>query len=289
MTPIDLISMLTLAALWGASFLFMRIAAPVLGPIWLIEGRVLLTALVLLPWVVRLGFWPQLRANLLPLLFLGCINSAIPFCLLSFTTVVLPAGVTSILNATIPLFGVVVAFFWIKEPLSRSRLIGLGLGFVGVVVLMGLQPVPPSGQVGLAVAAALAAALLYAIAAPYIRRDFAQVNPLVITTGSQIGAALLLLPLLPYSQPQTAPSLAVLLAVVGLAVLSTACAYLLYFRLIAAIGATRTLTVGYLIPAFAMVWGALLLGEAITAAMVAGCGLILLGTAVANDLVFRPQ
>jgi drug/metabolite transporter (DMT)-like permease len=277
--------LLLLAALWGGSFLFMRIAAPVIGPIWLIEFRVLLAGLALLPMLIRLNLWPQIRQNWWPLLVVGGINSALPFSLLAFASVALPAGFTSILNATAPLFGTVVAAIWLKEKLTITQRLGFLLGFAGVVVLVGRRPVTLTPDFGLAVAAGLLGALCYAIAAPYIKQNMAGVSSLAVTTGSQLGAALLLLPALPFTIPQQPLTLTVAGSVVALALLSTAFAYILYFRLIQAIGSTKALTVTYLIPLFAMLWGALMLQEPITLSMAIGCGLILLGTAIANNFL----
>ena len=283
----DLIELLVLAALWGGSFLFMRIAAPVLGPVWLIEIRVLLAGLVLLPLLARLGLLGELRSRWKTLVTVGALNSAIPFSLLAYASVALPTGFTSILNATAPLFGMIVAAIWLKEPLTKVRLTGLVLGFLGVVVLVGRQPL---GAVPLpAVVAGLGGGLMYAIAAPYIRQNLAGVPSLVVTTGSQLGAALVLAPLLPFTLPRQQPTAAVTLAVLALAVLSTSLAYILYFRLINHIGSTRALTVTYLVPVFAILWGALVLREAVTLPMVAGCALVLLGTAIANGVISRAR
>jgi drug/metabolite transporter (DMT)-like permease len=278
----DGVELLLLAALWGGSFLFMRIAAPVLGPVWLIEIRVLIAGLVLLPILIRLGLFGQVRQKLLPLFIVGCINSAIPFSLLAFATVSLPAGFTSILNATAPLFGMGVAFVWLRERLTRDRLIGFALGFAGVVTLIGWKSLGSGSW--LAVAAGLVAALMYAIAAPYARQNLAGVPPLVTATVSQLGAAVFLLPATPFFVPKTVPNLTVILAVVALALFSTSLAYILYFRLIKNVGSTKALTVTYLVPLFAMLWGALVLHETVTVSMGVGCGLILVGTAIANDL-----
>jgi drug/metabolite transporter (DMT)-like permease len=291
MKPIDLLALITLGALWGASFLFMRVAAPALGPIWLMELRVVVTALCMLPLMTTVGHWSELRHHARPLLLVGCINSAIPFSLLSFTSLFLPAGMTAILNGTAPLFGIVVAFLWIGEPLTLSRLLGLGLGFAGVVVLIGLQPVSLSWLVVLATLAGLVAALMYAIAAIYVKQALPATQPIVITAGSQMGASLCLAPFLPLTLPAARPPVLIMAAVLGLAVLSTACAYLLYFGLIRRVGASRALTVGYLVPLFAILWGALILREPITPAVVMGGCLILLGVAIANNLLtqmYRP-
>ena len=280
----DIGELLLLAALWGGSFLFMRIAAPVLGPVWLIESRVLLAGLALLPLVVRAGAIQEMKHHWRPLFVVGALNSAFPFLLYAFASLSLPAGFTSILNATAPLFGTLVAFVWLKERLSRSQLIGFCLGFMGVVILVGWKTVVVTPAFVFAVAAGLLAALMYAIAAPYIRTHLQGVSSVVVTTGSQLSAAILLLPALPFTVPNQVPSATVGLTVLALALLSTSGAYILYFRLIKNVGSTKALTVTYLIPLFAMIWGALVLQEAITLAMVIGCGLVLLGTAIANNM-----
>ena len=284
MRRLDIAELLLLAALWGGSFLAMRIAAPILGPVWLIEFRVLLAGLALLPILVRLDLWREVQRNWVLLFTVGCINSAIPFSLLAFASVSLPAGFTSILNATTPLFGVIVASAWLQEKLTLTRVIGFVLGFVGVVILVGWEAITATPAFMMAVAAGLSAAVMYAIAAPLIRQRLTGVPSLVVATGSQLGAALFLLPALPFTIPQQLPTTGVVVAVLALAWLSTAFAYILYFRLIQNIGSTKALTVTYLIPLFAMVSGAVVLKEAITPAMMLGCGLILLGTAIANGL-----
>ena len=284
MRILDILELLLLAALWGGSFLFMRIAAPVLGPVWLIEFRVLLAGLVLLPILARLDLVREVRRNLIPLVVVGCINSAVPFLLLAFASISLPAGFTSILNATAPLFGTIVASVWLKEKLTTTRMIGFVLGFTGVVILVGWKAIAATPSFFLAVLAGLCAALMYAIAAPYIKHNLAGVPSLVIATGSQLSAAFLLLPALPFTIPQQTPPITVVAAVISLALFSTAFAYILYFRLIQNIGSTQALTVAYLIPLFAMFWGAIVLQETVTASMMLGCGLVLLGTAIANEL-----
>jgi drug/metabolite transporter (DMT)-like permease len=277
--------LLLLAALWGGSFLFMRIAAPQLGPIWLIECRVLLAGGILLPLLVRLDLARELRPRWRSLLVVGCLNSALPFSLLAFASVSLPAGMTSILNGTVPIFGIAVAAIWLRERLTITRLLGSLLGFVGVVVLIGWQPIAANTSFFIAVAAGLWAALMYAIAAPYIKQTLVGTPPLVVATGSQLGAALVLLPALPFTVPASLPSPQVILSVVALAGLSTSLAYMLYFRLINNVGPTRALTVTYLIPVFATLWGALFLQETITLSTVLGGGLVLVGTAIANGVL----
>lgn len=228
----DIIELLLLAALWGGSFLFMRIAAPVLGPVWLIEMRVLLAGLTLLPFLIRLNLWNEVRQKLVPLFIVGCINSALPFLLLAFASVFLPAGFTSILNATSPIFGTLLAAVWLGEKLTTGRISGFALGFTGVIVLVGKKTFETTPLFLAAISAGLMAALLYAIAAPYSKRQLSGVSPLVIATISQLSAAIFLLPALPFTIPKANPTYVIMISVLALALFSTALAYILYFRLI---------------------------------------------------------
>lgn len=280
----EIAEFILLAALWGGSFLFMRIAAPEFGAIWLIEVRVLLAGLVLLPVLISLKPWAEVRRHARSLFILGCINSALPFSLLAFASLFLPAGFTSILNATSPIFGTIVAFIGVKERFTVQRMIGFGLGFAGVVILIGWRSVAATPSFFAAVFAGLFAGFLYAIGATYAKQTLTEVPAIVIVTVSQLSAAVFLLPALPFTVPPAFPSVLSIVCVVMLAGISTALAYILYFRLIRQVGAARALTVGYLIPLFALIWGAIVLKEPITFAMIYGCVLILLGTAIANHL-----
>lgn len=284
----DFLELLLLAAVWGASFLFMRIAAPEIGPVWLIETRVLLAGLALLLVSARLNLLNQIRSKFIPLFVVGCINSAIPFLLFAFASLYLSAGFNGILNATAPLFGTIIAFFWLKEKFTLNRIVGFAIGFAGVIVLVGLANQPTDRSFILAASGGLLAALMYAIASIYIKQNLSEVTPLVIATGSQLSAAIVILPLIPFTIPKALPSIAVIVAIAALGLFCTALAYILYFRLIKNIGATKALTVTYLIPLFAAVWGALVLAEPITRSMALGCGLILLGTAIAAE-IFSPS
>lgn len=284
MSVIDIFQLLILAILWGSSFLFMRIAAPVIGPVWLIEFRVLLASLILLPMLVRAGLWYEIRRNWMAMVFVGGLGSAIPYSLMAFSSISLPAGFTSILNATAPLFGTVIAWVWFQEKLSIARIVGFILGFLGVIVLVGMKELAATPACFMAVSAGLLAAFLYAIAAPYIKQRLAGVSALAIATGSQFSAALILLPVMPFTIPNQPPTKIVIVAIVSLALISSVLAHLIYFKLIERIGSTKALTVTYLIPIFAMIWGAIFLRETINLSMILGSSLILIGTAIANDV-----
>jgi len=285
----DAAQLILLAALWGGSFLFMRIAVPVLGPVWLMELRVLLAALILLPLLIRQNQWRDLFRYKWPLLIVGAFNAAIPFSLLAFMTLHTTAGFASIVNATTPLFGIIVGLLWMHESLTLNRSIGFVAGFAGVGVLMGWPGITPTPLFYMGVGAGLLASLLYAMVATYSRQHLGNAPVLLVVTGSQLGAAVVMAPLLPLTVPTTPPTALALLGTAGLALFSTAIAHLIYFRLINNIGPTQALTVSYLVPLFALLWSAIALREPITLAMIAGCGLILLGTAIANGLVPSPR
>ncbi|WP_414447259.1 DMT family transporter [Burkholderia sp. 22PA0099] len=274
------IRLVTLAAIWGASFLFMRMGAPHFGVVPLIALRVAIAAVLLAPVLRDAGARREFRTHWRPLAVVGVMNSALPFCLLTFAALSLTAGVDSILNATTPLWTAIVAFVWLHAPMKRQQVAGLALGFVGVLILAGGE----FGHGGTlpAVAAALLATLSYGFAGNYSKRTLGQVRPFVSAFGSQVFAAVVLVPAAIPLWP--AGPLAPLdwLSVALLGTVCTALAYLLYFRLIQDAGAQYAASVTFLIPVFGLVWGAIFLREAITAQAVAGCAVILLGTALAS-------
>ena len=277
-----------LSSLWGASFLFMRLGAAEFGPLPMAGLRVLMAALFLWPFLLHRGEWPALRRHWQPVLFAGLINSAIPFALFAWAVMHIATGLTSILNATVPLFGALVAWLWLGDRISRLRWAGLALGFVGVALLAWRAPagVGASGsQAGWAIAACLLASTCYAVAASYARRYLVGIPPLATATGSQVGAALgLALPMW-WAWPAQTPSLRAWAAIAAIAVLCTGIAYILYFRLIANAGPSRALAVTFLAPVFAVFYGAVFLGEAVTPWML-GCGVIIAcGTALSTGLV----
>ena len=277
-----------LAALWGASFLFMRLGASEFGPLPTAGLRVALATLFLWPILLRQGQWPALRRHWRPILLAGVINSAIPFALFSWAVLHIATGLTSILNATVPLFGALVAWMWLGDRISRLRWLGLALGFVGVALLAWRAPAGTGFQTehaAWAIAASLVASSCYAIAASFARRYLTGLPPLATATGSQLGATLgLALPAL-WFWPAQMPGLRAWAAIVAIAVLCTGIAYILYFRLIAHAGPSRALAVTFLAPVFAVLYGAVFLHEAITPWMI-GCGLVIVcGTMLSTGLV----
>jgi len=285
MTRRDLVDLLLLAMLWGGSFLFMRIAAPEFGAMPMVEARVLVAALFLLVLLQREGRMRDMVVNWRPLAFVGLVNSAIPFVLFAYAVLSISAGYAAILNATAPLFGAMIAFLWLGDRLPWLRVTGLVIGFAGVAVLVGGKPSFAAGGDGWAVASALGASLSYGIGPNYMKRRLGGVSVLSIATGSQIAAAIFVLPLAIAWWPERQPSPGAWAAAIALGILCTGVAYQLYFRLIANVGPTRAIAVTFLIPAFAMLWGWSFLGEPVTFAMIAGCVVILLGLALATGVL----
>lgn len=288
MSAKNMIELVVLAALWGASFLFMRIAVPEFGAVALIEARVLIAGLVLLP------FWwlgesalnrKQVTQHWRRIVVVGLLNSAIPFVLFAYSMLYITGGMAAILNGTAPIWGAVVAWLWLKNRLALNGVIGLIVGFIGVVLLVADElAVPAQGKIW-AIAASAFAPLLYGIAANYTAERLSEVSALGIATFSQLSAAVCLLPLLFWFLPSQMPSVEAWMALLALAVLCTSLAYLMYFRLLAEIGSTRAITVTFLIPMFGSLWGALFINEEITLMMMVGMAIVLLGTALVTGVV----
>ncbi|RYF27543.1 MAG: DMT family transporter [Comamonadaceae bacterium] len=277
-----------LSALWGASFLFMRLGGSEFGPLPLAGLRVGLAALFLLPILLWRGHGPALRQHWRPIVLSGLVNSAIPFALFAWAVLHLTTGLTSILNATVPLFGALVAWVWLGDRITHLRWAGLALGFIGVALLAWRAPAGAGLQTahaGWAIAACLAASSCYAIAASFTRRYLVGIPPLATATGSLMGAALGLAVPTVWLWPAQTPGPRAWLAVAAIAVLCTGIAYILYFRLISQAGPSRALAVTFLAPVFAVAYGALFLHEAVTLWMV-GCGLVILcGTMLSTGLI----
>lgn len=275
----SLVRLFVLSAIWGGSFLLIRIGAPALGPVPLMESRVVLAALFLAAvgrWWRRPLMW---RAHWRHYLMLGCFNSALPFLLFGYAALTLPASILSILNATSPMWGALIAAVWGGAPLSGRTLAGLVLGVIGVALLVGFDGVAMQAGAGLAIAASLGAALCYALASNYAKSAKA-VEPFANAHGSMWGASLLMLPLLPFVPVPALPSGSIVLGVLALGVVCSGVAYLLYFRLIGDIGAAPALTVTFLIPLFGVLWGWMFLGEAIGWHTLAGAAVVIVGTAL---------
>lgn len=274
----DILRLLVLAAIWGASFLFMRIIAPVLGALWTAEARVGIASIAMLAFMYATERAMHFRANWKQYLFLGTFNSALPFALYSFAALTLPAGYSAIVNATSPLWGALLGAIVLGEKLNARKIAGLIAGVVGVAFLVRLGPAQFSNELLIAALACVGAAFCYGVAGVYSKKAAVSIAPPLMATGSQFGAALVLLPFLPLSPVRSDITMTVALAVLGLALLCSAVAYVIYFRLIADLGPTKALTVTFLIPLFALLWGALFLNEEINVNTLIGCALVVLAT-----------
>jgi len=272
MRPVDTARLVSLAAIWGASFLFMRIAAPSLGPVLTAELRTLIAGLALAAW---LGI-PQWRRWGRHYLVVGVVGSAIPFLLWAYAALSLSAGLLSVLNATAPMWGALCTAVFLRERLTARRIFGLVIGIVGVALVS-----RPGADVSLhypAIAAALLAALFYGLVATYIKRWASEAPARGMAVGSQLAAGTMLVPLIALWPPAGVPSAGAVASILALGLVCGAVAFILYFRLIADLGAPGALTVTFLIPVFGVLWGFLFLDEPLGLGMLAGAALVVLGT-----------
>ncbi len=289
------IEFILLAAIWGASFLLMKLGAADFGPFLTAFLRVLLASLFLLPLLAWRGQFDALKKNYKAILFVGMLNSGIPFALFAFAVLHITTGLTSILNATVPLWGALVAWLWLKDKPVSSRLLGLAIGFAGVAALSWDKATFKAGAAttegvwfnspSMAVLACLLATLCYGIAASYTKKYLTGIPPLASATGSQVGAALLLAVPGLMSIPSQAPGISAWLAIILLAFFCTALAYILYFRIIERAGPARAVAVTFLIPVFGIAYGAILLNEKITLTMIVCGAIIILGTALSTGVL----
>lgn len=284
MNPRYLFELIVLAALWGGSFLFMRLGAPEFGPVALIEIRTAVAAVFLFPVVLWYRKLRMIQQNLGLLLIVGAIGTALPFCLLSYATLYVNAGYASILNATAPIFTALIAWWWVKERLNRTGLAGLLIGFLGVFVLV-FDKQGNTAEIALVpVLAGLGATCCYGFGANFTRQKLQHIHPLAIACGSQAGAAFSLLPFSWWLWPDDVPGQDAWVSVVVLGIACTGIAFILYFRLIANVGVNKAISVTYLIPLFAVLWGMLFLDESLTVWMLGGGLLILTGVSLTTGV-----
>ena len=278
-----------LAAIWGASFLFMRMGTQEFGPLPTAGLRVLVAALFLSPLMLLRGQGAQLRQHWKITLSVGVLNSAIPFTCFTYALMTISTGLSASLNATVPLFGALIAWVWLKDRPTGTRMLGLAIGFVGVSMLAwnkaSFHPDSHGASSGWAILACLTACICYGLSASIAKRKMAGLPPLVSAAGSQVGASLFLLPLTVWFWPAQVPGLRAWLAVLFLGVVCTGLAYVLYFRLIERAGPARALAVTFAIPAFAVFYGVLLLGETITPWMFFCALIIIAGTSLSTGLL----
>ncbi|MDW1498071.1 DMT family transporter [Vibrio sp. YT-19(2023)] len=277
MTAVSFFRLLCLAAIWGGSFLFMRVAANTFGPAYLIEFRVTFAAVALLLIAVYLKKKLTLTAHTKHFFIIGLFNSAVPFLLFAYAAQTLNASTLAILNSTAPIWGALVGFVWYRSPLTAKSVLGMLIGIGGVAVLVGLDTSTIGEETMLPIAASLMASFSYGIATNYTK-NAPQVPAFDNAHGSMWAAVIWVLPLLPFLPMRAEPSHFEWSSVVTLGVVCTGFAYLLYFRLVSDIGPASALTVTFLVPVFGILWGYLVLDEPVGSNTIIGTILVLSGT-----------
>ncbi|EOX3948678.1 DMT family transporter [Vibrio alginolyticus] len=277
MTAVSFFRLLCLAAIWGGSFLFMRVAANTFGPAYLIEFRVTFAAVALLLIAVCLKKKLTLTAHTKHFFIIGLFNSAVPFLLFAYAAQTLNASTLAILNSTAPIWGALVGFVWYRSPLTAKSVLGMLIGIGGVAVLVGLDTSTIGEEAMLPIAASLMASFSYGIATNYTK-NAPQVPAFDNAHGSMWAAVIWVLPLLPFLPMRAEPSHFEWSSVVTLGVVCTGFAYLLYFRLVSDIGPASALTVTFLVPVFGILWGYLVLDEPVGSNTIIGTILVLSGT-----------
>mgnify|MGYP005815366177 CR=1 FL=1 len=281
----NIFDLILLAMLWGGSFLFMRVSVPEFGAIPMMAVRVVLASLFLLPILLMKNKQKEMMAKIKPISFVGIFGSAIPFTLIAYSTLTVTSGFASVINAATPIFTAIVGFLWLGQRLTKLAMLGLLIGISGVVLLVWSKIGFDRVDSMMAISAGILATIFYGVSANYIKKNLAGVAPIAITTGSLIVASIVLLPLSIIYWPAQMPSVESWINVIVLAVICTAFAQILFFRLIENTGATNATSVTFLIPVFGLLWGNLLLDEAIEANTLIAGVIILLGTALTIGLI----
>ena len=286
MRPADLARLVALAAMWGASYLFMRYAVPYFGAIPMIAARVLIAGVALGAALLAAGGRFDWRKHWRAYLFVGIIGLDAPFLLIAQALKSIDASTAAILNALNPLWAALIAALWIRDRLTLSKLGGIALSLFGTAVLVGWRPVPMTGVELAAAGMSILATVLYGCTLVFTKVHLKDARPMPIAAATLLLAAAALAPIVPSQSPDLAaiPALA-WLAVLGLALVSTTIAFIFYYRLIADIGPVKASTVTLLVPVFGMFWGVIFLGEPLTAGRLAGCAIILCGCALILGLV----
>ncbi|AIX07987.1 MULTISPECIES: DMT family transporter [Bacillus] len=276
-------TLLLLASLFGASFLFIKIASPSLGPLFLIESRVGIAAISLIIFARLLKQKIEIKHKWKELMILGAINAAIPFVLIAYAELNLSASLAAIINSTTPLFSVIISILWLKEGKNMRTFLGIIMGCIGVGILVGWSPIQLNVKVILSIVAISLAALFYGIGGVYSKRAFQDMKSFDLAIGQQLGASIVLLPFALLNMPNKLPSIGVTISVLGLAIFSTSVAYLLYFYLIKNIGPTKTVSVTLLVPIFGIIWGVLFLDERTTLSTYIGLSVVLMSILLVSN------
>ena len=273
----DYFLLILLSAIWGASFIFMRILAPALGPIATADFRLLLAGLALALFAKLQKHDLEWRKNWKTYLIIGLMNSGIPFLLFSFAALHIPASVSVIINSMTPLFGALCAVIWLGEKMTPKLIIGILLGITGVIIIRGGGNFEVTGLTTLAMLACMTATMLYGIGGVYVKLNAHHISPTALATGSQLIVGILFLPLIALSPIRGEMTLPIVGYTLAFAIFCSAIAYIIYYRLLKILGPTKATTVTFLIPVFGFIWGAIFLNESITLEMIGGGAIVLSG------------
>tara|TARA_Y100000816_G_scaffold275897_1_gene244546 strand:- start:670 stop:1536 length:867 start_codon:yes stop_codon:yes gene_type:complete len=277
----DWVLLISLAAIWGSAFMFIKISAVEFGPILLVTLRLLIAGLVFVPLLLKKQNRLQFKPYLSSILIIAVVSNALPFTLFAFASLGATSNMLGILNGTTAFLTTFIAYFWLKEFISSKQIVGLFLGFIGVVILV--NPANGSSTI-LASMCALVGSLCYAFNGNYLQKYHQNSNKIVLIGWSMLFGGLLMLPLAVFNLPNQMPNFNSFLALLWLAVVSTGIGYLAYVRLIDRIGAVKTSTLTYLLPVFSIIWGAIFLNENITLIIFGGFMFVMMGMYFANSV-----
>ncbi|MDA9041160.1 DMT family transporter [Gammaproteobacteria bacterium] len=269
-----------LGALWGSAFMFIKVATPEYGPVALVNARLIIASLIFLPILLRKKYLPLLAPIWKHVLVLSVINNMIPFTLFSFASLGSSSNILAILNATTAFNTMVIAYFWINESVTLKQIIGLILGFIGVIILVNPQN---SEATLISSISCLFAAAFYSLSTVFIQKNSAKTNKLVLIGWSIVFSAVLMMPISYIYLPESIPSFEANISAVWLGAVSTGLGFLGYVRLIDKIGAVKTSIVAYFLPVFGILWGYIFLDEKISISVVIGCLVVLMGIFLATS------
>ena len=276
----DWILLTALAAIWGSAFMFIKISAVVFGPILLVTLRLLIAGIVFLPFLLRESKRQLFKPYFPSILIIAIVSNSIPFSMFAFASLGATSNMLGILNGTTAFLTTVIAYFWLKESVTLKQIIGLFLGFIGVLILVN----PSNGSTTfIASMCAMIGSLCYAFNAVYLQKHHSNSDKIVLIGWSMLFGGLLMIPLASFNLPNAMPDINSILALLWLAVISTGLGYLAYVRLIDKIGAVKTATLTYLLPVFSIIWGAIFLQEQITFIILGGFIFVMMGMYFANS------
>ncbi|MDP1677472.1 MAG: EamA family transporter [Bacteroidota bacterium] len=273
----DYVLLITLAAIWGSSFIFMRVLAPALGPVATADMRLLIAGIALTLYLRLRNQRLDLVKNLKRYIIIGLLNSGIPFLLFSFAALYLPSSISVIINSLTPLFGVLFSILWLSEKMTAKKISGIALGIVGVIIIRGSGNLELNVMTTVAMAACVLATMLYGLASTYVKLHAKDIASSAVATGSQLVAGILLLPLIYFFPTRTELTITIALTTIAFALFCSAIAYVIFYRLLKNLGTTKALSVTFLIPVFGFIWGYIFLQEEITAIMIIGSVFVLSG------------